>query len=792
MNEQHIIKVSEELGIEGRQVAATAGLFGEGATVPFIARYRKEVTGSLDEVAITGIRDRLIQLEDLEKRREAILKSLEERELLTDELKEAILAAETLAVLEDIYLPFRPKRRTRATVAKETDLEPLAEMLWAQDTGEPVEPVSVAEKFIDEEKGVESAEDALAGARDIMAEWANEDGEARAAMRDLFQSKGVIESSVAKGKEEEGAKYRDYFEWEEPVGRTPSHRLLAMLRGERESFLSLHIAPPEEEALALLESKFVKGDTPASGQVKEAVHDSYKRLLAPSMENEIRGDAKSKADETAIKVFARNLRELLLAPPLGRKNVLAIDPGYRTGCKVACLDRQGKLLHDDVIYVTRSEREAADAERKVKELCERFEIESIAIGNGTASRETEVFIRKMDLPSSIVVVVVNESGASVYSASQAAREEFPDRDVTVRGTVSIGRRLMDPLAELVKIDPKSIGVGQYQHDVDQNALRQSLDDVVVSCVNGVGVEVNTASSRLLTYVSGLGPQLAGNIVRHREEKGPFRSRDDLRDVPRLGPKAFEQSAGFLRIHGGENPLDSSAVHPESYVIVLAMANDMGCSVSDMMRDETVRTRIKLESYVTEKAGMPTLTDIMEELARPGRDPRKKFEPFGFDEDVTQMEDLKTGMKLPGIITNVTAFGAFVDIGVHQEGLIHVSQLADQYVKDPAEVVKVGQKVNVRVVEVDLQRRRIALSLRAEPSATPSERRGGKSREETRREPRRREGKKPERAIQAQGAKKAEQRKERGIKEQPNWFTDALRQAEQEKKSKASKRRKERE
>lgn len=708
MNETHIPKIAQELNLTPKQVQATADLLNEGASVPFIARYRKEATGSLDEVAITAVRDRLNQLMELDKRREAILKSLEERGQLTDELKEKILSAETMVVLEDIYLPYRPKRRTRATIAKEKGLEPLALRLFAQDD---MDPMAEAAAFLDPEKGVDSAEDALAGARDIIAEWVNEDQTARAKMRDFYTLKAVFKSKVIPEKEAEGIKYKDYFDLEEPVNTAPSHRILAMRRGENEGFLTLRVLPPEEEALDILENLFIKGEGLASQQVRMAVHDGYKRLLSSSMETEIRMATKKRADEEAIKVFVENLRQLLLAPPLGQKNVLAIDPGIRTGCKVVCLDRQGKLLHNETIYPLQSEKGAANATSKILEMCERFRIEAIAVGNGTGGRDTEAFIRSLDLSKSIQLVMVNESGASVYSASEVAREEFPDQDVTVRGAVSIGRRLMDPLAELVKIDPKSIGVGQYQHDVDQGALKSSLDDLVVSCVNRVGVEVNTASKQLLTYVSGLGPQLAKGIVEYRNEHGPFRLREELKQVSRLGPKAFEQAAGFLRIRDGENPLDRSAVHPESYPLVDAMARDLACSVLNLMADEKLREKIDLGQYVSEKVGLPTLNDILLELSKPGRDPREQFETFRFAEGVEKIEDVKPGMKLPGIVTNITAFGVFVDIGVHQDGLVHISQVSNRFVKDPAEVVKVHQKVLVTVLDVDLERSRISLSMK---------------------------------------------------------------------------------
>lgn len=713
MNTNHVTKIARELALQVRQVQATADLLEQGSTVPFIARYRKEATGSLDEVAITSIRDRLEQLSELDARRDAILKSLEERGLLTDDLKQHILAAETMAELEDIYLPYRPKRRTRATIAREKGLEPLALLIYAQQAG--TDPETEAAGFVSEEMGVASVDEALAGARDIIAEMVSEDAEARAEMRELFARSASITTSVVKDKEEEGAKYKDYFDWSERVESAPSHRVLAMMRGENEGVLRLHIAPPEESAIRRLQGRFVTGRNRASEQVDVAVQDGYKRLLAPSMETEIRTELKRRADEEAIRVFASNLRELLLSPPLGQKMVLAIDPGFRTGCKVVCLDRQGKLIHNETIYPHTGEGKLREAAATVLSLVKRFKIEVIAIGNGTAGRETEQFIRQLGLPGQIPVVMVNESGASIYSASEVARQEFPDYDVTVRGSVSIGRRLMDPLAELVKIDPKSIGVGQYQHDVDQKSLKRSLDDTVVSCVNAVGVEVNTASKQLLTYVSGLGPQLADNIVKFRDENGPFTSRTQLKKVKGLGPKAFEQAAGFLRIRGGRNPLDASAVHPESYHVVDEMSKDLGCKVEDLMRDESLRKRIRLDRYVSDTVGLPTLRDIMDELAKPGRDPREQFEVFRFADGIEKLEDLRVGMKLPGIVTNVTAFGAFVDIGVHQDGLVHISQLADKFVKDPNDVVKVQQKVTVIVTAVDIPRGRISLSMKANPA-----------------------------------------------------------------------------
>ncbi len=713
MNIQHIEKIAGELSITRERTKAAAALLAEGATVPFIARYRKEATGSLDEVAISAIRDRLEQLAELDKRREAIFHSLDERGLLTDDLKKNIEEAQTLAVLEDLYLPFRPKRRTRATVARERGLEPLAQRLYVSDGTALAgfDPLREASAFIDAEKGVESAEDALAGARDIIAEWISEDAPARAALRDLLLAKAVITSKVVSGKEEDAVKYRDYYEWQEPVRQAPSHRVLAMRRGEKEGFLILRIEGCDEEALAWLKAHFITNDTPAPAEVTSALEDSYQRLLFPSMETEVRLVMKERADKEAIRVFADNLRQLLLAPPLGERNVLAIDPGFRTGCKLVCLDRQGKLLHYDTIYPHTSKKEVDGAGRKVIALCGKYQVEVIAVGNGTGGRETESFLKGLDLSKAIQVISVNESGASIYSASEVAREEFPDHDVTVRGAVSIGRRLMDPLAELVKIDPKSIGVGQYQHDVDQFALKRSLDDVVMSCVNAVGVEINTASAQLLGYVSGLGPSLAKAIVAYRSENGPFRSRKEFKKVPRLGPKAFEQSAGFLRIRGSSNPLDASAVHPESYPVVEAMATDTGRSVTDLMADEGLRKKIDLRRYVSETVGMPTLTDIMAELARPGRDPREQFHTFSFAEGIEKMEDLRRGMRLPGIVTNITAFGAFVDIGVHQDGLVHVSQLANRFVKNAGDVVKVHQQVMVTVMSVDLARKRISLSMK---------------------------------------------------------------------------------
>lgn len=715
MTDSHVNTVSAELSLQDFQVKAVQNLLAQGSTVPFIARYRKEATGSLDEVAITGIRDRLQQLAELDLRKESILKSLADHGHLTEALRQDVLAAPTQALLEDLYLPYRPKRRTRAMVAREKGLEPLALILIDQSG---TDPQAAAVEFVDPAKKVDTIEAALAGARDIIAEIINEDQQARAELRKLFSSQAVIKSQVASGKEAEGAKYRDYFDWQEAAATAPSHRILAMRRGEKEDFLNISIAPPEDMAIRILEDIFITGDQEDAAQVKMALQVSYKRLLSRSMETEIRLAAKNRADTAAIKVFSENLRELLLSPPLGAKRIMGIDPGYRTGCKLVCLDPQGKLEHHDTIYPHTSKKQLEAAARLVRSLVKRHKIEAIAVGNGTAGRETQAFIKALDLGPAIQVVMVNESGASIYSASEAARQEFPDLDLTVRGAVSIGRRLMDPLSELVKIDPKSIGVGQYQHDVDQTALKQSLDDVVISCVNSVGVEVNQASVQLLTYISGLGPQLAKNIVAFREQNGPFESRAQLSKVPRLGPKAFEQAAGFLRIRDGANPLDGSAVHPESYHVVMAMAKDLNCAVADLMQNRKLRQQIDINHYISEQIGAPTLNDILAELAKPGRDPRQAYEQFEFARDVAQISDLKPGMKIPGVVTNVTAFGAFVDVGVHQDGLVHISELADGFVKNPADVVRVQQKVAVTVLAVDLERNRISLSMKTVPGSQP--------------------------------------------------------------------------
>jgi len=703
---KHISLIAKKLQLNDWQVENTVRLLDDGATIPFISRYRKEVTGSLNEVQISEIRDEYERLKDLDKRREAIIKSIEEQEKMTPELLDKISRALTMTELEDLYLPYKPKRRTRATIAKEKGLEPLALWILKQIPGSPEDE---AEKYISD--NVNDTDEALAGARDIIAETVSESEPVRSGLRKVFEREAVVTSKLVKGKETEGAKYSDYFDWSEPLRKCPSHRLLAMRRGEDEGFLKVTVTSNEEDALEVIEKIFVKGNNAAAQQVREASHDSWDRLLAPSMETEFRKISKEKADEEAIHVFADNLRQLLLSSPLGEKSVLALDPGYRTGCKVVCLDKQGNLLCHDVIYPHPPQNETAKSVSKLLELTDKYNIEAISIGNGTASRETEDFVKRyIPAVSGIKVFVVSEAGASIYSASKTARDEFPDQDVTVRGAVSIGRRLMDPLAELVKIDPKSIGVGQYQHDVDQTRLHSSLDEVVMSCVNAVGVEVNTASPHLLTYVSGLGPQLAQNITEYRAQNGPFRSRKELMKVKRMGDKAFEQSAGFLRIRNADNPLDASAVHPESYHIVEKMASDLGCSVKELVSDAEKRKSLKPEKYVTASVGLPTLKDIMQELAKPGRDPRSEIKEFSFA-DIHTMEDVKEGMVVPGIVTNITKFGAFVDIGVKQDGLVHVSQLADRYVDDPSKVVKLQQQVTVKVIGVDLQRKRIQLSMK---------------------------------------------------------------------------------
>jgi uncharacterized protein len=698
--------IAERLSIRDSQAAGTIKLLEEGCTVPFIARYRKEKTGSLDEVQIAGISDHHSKLLELGKRKETILNTLEEQGNLTEVLKARIAECYNASELEDIYLPFKPKRRTRATIARENGLEPLARILMAQNEKDPERR---AMAYLSDK--VESADAALSGARDIIAEWVSENEKARNIIRNCFGKTAVIRSKLVKDKAEEGAKYRDYFDWQEPLRKCPSHRLLAMRRGEKEGFLRVSVECDPEQASRQLAAFFVKGYGACSDQVKMAVEDSMKRLIIPSIETEFAAQAKEHADKDAISVFAENLRQLLLAPPLGQQRVLAIDPGYRTGCKVVCLDGEGNLLHNETIYPHPPRDEKRLAAKKLTSMVEAYQIEAIAIGNGTASRETEHFVKNLRYDRDLKVFVVSEDGASVYSASTVAREEFPQYDVTVRGAVSIGRRLMDPLAELVKIDPKSIGVGQYQHDVDQKELKNSLDRVVESAVNSVGVNVNTASSQLLSYVSGLGPQLAKNVVEYRKENGPFPDRKSLTKVPRMGARAFEQSAGFLRIPDSANPLDNSAVHPESYEVVRQMAGDLGCPVSDLIRNETLISSIDLQKYISGDIGMPTLKDIIQELAKPGRDPRKAIRIFEFAEGIFRIEDLQPGMVLPGIVNNITKFGAFVDIGVKQSGLVHLSEMADRFVSDPNEIVKLHQHVMVKVLEVDIPRKRIQLSLK---------------------------------------------------------------------------------
>jgi uncharacterized protein len=707
MNYANIIAHQINVGV--RQVEHTIELLEQGATVPFIARYRKEMTGNLNEVQIAAIRDMLLKLKELDKRREAILQSIGEQGKLTPQLQQQIADATTLTELEDLYLPYKPKRKTRASMAVEKGLQPLADALMKQYQ---CDVEQLAQPYIDEAKGVKDTDEALAGARDIIAEHVSEDIGARNKVRNIFRRTAMLSSKVVKAKEEEAGKFQSWFDWKENAMRAPSHRILALFRGESEGLLRVKIAPEEEEpAVEALERQFVRGNYESSQQVSAAVRDGYKRLLAPSIETEYYNLLKERADKEAIKVFAENLRQLLLASPLGQKRTLAIDPGFRTGCKVVCLDAQGQLLHNETIYPFTSVREERAAVAKLEALAEAFKIEAIAIGNGTAGRETEEVVKRCHFKNKIIAVMVSENGASVYSASDVARQEFPDYDVTVRGAVSIGRRLMDPLSELVKIDPKSIGVGQYQHDVDQTLLHDSLEDVVVSCVNSVGVELNTASRELLSYVSGIGPALATNIVDYRNSHGAFHNRHELLQVQRLGAKAFEQCAGFLRVRESDNPLDRSAVHPERYALVEKMAKGVGASVEELMKDKALRSKIDINQFVSDDCGLPTLQDIMKELDKPGLDPRAKFEVFEFDKNVTRIEDLKEGMVLPGIVTNITAFGAFVDVGVHQDGLVHISQLANRRVNDPNEVVHLHQHVQVKVMEVDLRRHRISLTMK---------------------------------------------------------------------------------
>lgn len=706
MEEKIYQLVSAKANISLHQVKNTILLLNEGATIPFISRYRKELTGSLDELDIAVIQKEYNYFIELDKRKQTILKTIKEQGLLTSELQKQIEETFDSAKLEDIYLPYKPKKRTRATIAREKGLEPLAKIIMGQFEWDIEKK---AKGFIKE--GVETAEEALAGARDIVAEWVSENQRARDLVRNLFKKSAVIESKVVKGKEADGQKYRDYFNWSEPLSRCPSHRYLAIKRAEKEEFVKVSVSIEEEEGVERLNTIFVRGNTSCREQVKLAVKDSYKRLIAPSMETEFSQLVKERADLEAIRVFGENLRQLLLAPPLGQKRVIAIDPGYKSGCKLVCLDEQGNLLHNETIYPHPPQREVREAAKKLGTLVEAYKIEAIAIGNGTAGRDTEQFIKYLKFDRDLTIFSVNEDGASVYSASKIARDEFPEYDVTVRGAISIGRRLMDPLAELVKIEPKAIGVGQYQHDVDQKQLQENLDRVVESCVNMVGVNVNTASKHLLTYISGLGPQLAQNIVDYRKENGNFITRKQLMNVPRMGAKAFEQSAGFLRIHNAENPLDNSAVHPESYFVVEKMAKDLNCDVKSLIGKDSTIKNINLQAYVTEKIGLPTLNDIAKELAKPGRDPREKISVLEFDENLKTMEDLKVGMIVPGIITNVTRFGAFVDIGIKENGLIHVSEMANKYIDDPSKIVKLNQQVMVKILELDLVRKRIQLSLK---------------------------------------------------------------------------------
>ena len=774
-----ISRIANEYSLSNQQVSATAKMFAEGATVPFIARYRKEATGGMDEVQILGVRDRLTQLADLEKRRDAIVKSLEERKLLTPELKKKVAEAETMTRLEDIFAPYRPKRRTRATIAKDRGLEPLADFIWEQRESSSADSEKEAANYIIESKSeddkaeaVPTAEDALSGARDILAERFSDDADCRSELREFFLKESNVEAKVMYGKEIEpdAQKFKDYFDWSEPFSKVPSHRMLAMRRGEKEGFIFMRIKADEEQALTILRGRFgVTNEGQCAEQVDLAIVDSYKRLLGLTLETECRMLAKKEADAEAVRVFADNLRELLLASPLGQKPMIAIDPAFRTGCKTVVLDAQGALLFDTVLHFTTGKSQTLEAVNVLQKMVDKFKIEAIAIGNGTASRETEAAVRAAQLPKSVSIIIVNESGASIYSASEVAREEFPDKDITVRGAVSIGRRLMDPLAELVKLDPKSIGVGQYQHDVDQSLLKSGLDDTVVSCVNAVGVEVNTASRQLLGYVSGLNSGIASNIIAHREEHGPFKTRSELMKVSRLGDIAYQQAAGFLRIRGGAHPLDSSSVHPERYELVEKMASDLGCDLDTLIKDPATRKKVQLNNYITEEVGLPTLKDIINELAKPGRDPRAQYESFSFADGVNQVSDLSEGMKLPGIVTNVTNFGAFVDVGVHQDGLVHISQLADQFVSDPAEFVKVGQKVQVTVTEVDLERKRIALSMKKDPSQQGQKQRNQRGTQSDRR------GRSDNQQNKSRGGQRSGNKRPQRGNEQlgGNWFEQAL-------------------
>jgi Transcriptional accessory protein len=705
-------QIAQEFQLRSHFAENVTKLLSEGATIPFIARYRKEMTGSIDEEVIANIQKRLDQLLELQKRKESVLNSIRDQEKLYPELEKQISEASTLQEVEDLYLPYKPKRRTKAAIAREKGLEPLARQIMAQN----IDNVDkIAEQFIDPQKSVNDAEEAIQGAKDIMAEWVSENINGRNRIRKIYHYQGQINSNVIKGKEEEGKTYLQYYDWKEPLSEAPSHRLLALFRAESEGMLKVKIKVDNDFVLQSLDDIFLKNDNTSTHLVQDAIDDAWKRLLEPSIETEIRAYYKEKADETAIKVFAENLKQLLLAAPIGQKRTLAIDPGFRTGCKVVVLNEHGSLLHNETIYLHPPKSEEKVAAQKIKSLVDAYGIKVIAIGNGTAGRETEDFIKSIKFNRDLIAVMVNENGASIYSASKIARDEFPDYDITVRGAVSIGRRLMDPLAELVKIDPKSIGVGQYQHDVNQKLLGESLNQVVENCVNAVGVELNTASEQLLSYVSGIGPLIASNIIKYREEKGGFKSRKQLREVPRLGDKAFEQCAGFLRIHDGDNPLDQSAVHPESYHIVENMAKKLNVKIRELIANKELISRIKPEDFVEENFGLETINDILVELEKPGRDPRRHFEKFEFDKNIRTINDLREGMILNGIVTNITAFGAFVDIGVHQDGLVHISQLCDRYIKDPNEAVKLNQKVRVVVTGIDLERKRISLSMKNIPS-----------------------------------------------------------------------------
>ena len=701
-------KISQEFGVTARVAENVIKLLNEGATVPFIARYRKEMTDTMNEETVAEVKKRLEQLDELEKRKEFVLKSIAEQEKLTPELEKQIANAETLQDVEDLYLPYKPKRRTKAEIARQKGLEPLAKMIMAQNSDDVN---GMARRFVNKEKDVNSEDEALKGACDIIAEWVSENISGRNRIRKIYHRDGIISSTLVKGKEAEAQTYKQYFDFNEPIAKAPSHRILALFRAEAEGLLKVKLSINADDALNVLDSIFLRNDNASTDLVQDAIDDSWKRLLEPSLETEIRALYKEKADEVAVKVFAENLRQLLLAAPLGKKRVLALDPGFRTGCKVVILNELGALLHNETIYPHPPQNETGKSAAKIAHLVQAYKIDVIAIGNGTAGRETEDFIKTIRFDRDITAVMVNESGASIYSASKVAREEFPDYDITVRGAVSIGRRLMDPLAELVKIDPKSIGVGQYQHDVNQKMLGDELNTVVESCVNAVGVELNSASEQLLSYVSGVGPQLASSIVKYRNENGGFSSRKQLMEAPRLGAKAFEQCAGFLRIHGAKQPLDASAVHPESYHIVEKMAKKMGVKVEELIGNEELIAKINPKEFIEKDFGIETVNDIIDELKKPGRDPRKSFEVFEFDKNIRTINDLRQGMQLVGIVTNITAFGCFVDIGVHQDGLVHISQMSNSYITDPNQVVKLNQKVKVTVTDIDIPRKRISLSMK---------------------------------------------------------------------------------